>query len=1741
MDTEASTEPERPESDTPQDIINAKNLFRFLAEVKKLSSPVVRDHDAYEQVIWASDIPRYPGCYTKIWELIGQPAEESSDNWIQIAKPKLTAPPELPDSLELFVVDMEWRNSENEQPSLLEVSREQLIRHFLPDEDLEPEFENHSINDHEEVFTAYVDYVDEQWRPWSESRNSSTSEAPCPEPPDLLRLWLDAEQLGNYSLEEPPLNEEISIEVDNKFCEAKQNLQEEWQQYLDKKWHPWAEKDRKLQKIQKIYNELYSAYQRRQKLGEQYELVLGLGLLHWQGPKSARVRRHVLTVEAEIEFDARNGVIAIHDAPNGSVITVEDDMLHTEERPQPSEKTQLDASAKETAGDFWNQAVINGLATSFVNALQYQADGGIQNDGKFELNIERPKMTSQQPLIHLAPAIILRKRSQRGFIRLLEEIEEKIDNGGEIPNGIKTITRRPSFSNRTTGDSPSKDLSGKSQAFSPQEIYFPLPANKEQRQIVNYLGRGKGVRVQGPPGTGKSHTITNLICHLLASGQRVLVTSETERALRSLRSKFIGSAERLSDLAVILLGNDATSLKELEKSISAIHTKKEHWSDSDSDGAVTIYESNLKEIRERKRIAENDLKTLREADVYVHDKKFGRYSGTLQEIAQVVNREREEFEWLKDCPDLRINEQDILRVEAEKFVRLWYRWDLRDQIDEQQSIVDTEQLPTRDQLKESINQFNKLERETDALRDQADTDLLATIKTVDPESVKTIYLAAEPILAGLRSLRQHVFSWAFDAARDIVAEQDRSWKELFELTTEELKKCEKFNRGLSAIEINGIEDTKVRFFRSHVATALRFAREGKKVKKSLFHPSEYKVALKGLEEITLDGHPITTLGALEILDQWLEVKDALTTISNNWRGIAPVHQAGMSIMIAKFGDWLEPLEQALELHTMVRECQKQVDSLAKFAAPHWHVYEDLEKFCSTFALYHQEEQLSETRGFLSKFADLAKKADATGINTIGPIEKAVTDKDIAAYQVALDKTLEINKLHKNQNIVINCARNIRSYLPETFQDFFASNDTELWVKRWSSVQSALQWVRTSAWLEELTDPKAGEKINANIERYSEQERDELGKIAEEKAWAYCIRRLGEAQRQALMAWLHAIERIGKGTGKHAESHRRTARQKLQECQVAIPAWVMPLHRVVETVDATPEAFDVAIIDEASQSGSEALILNYIAKKVIVVGDDKQIRPQNIGVNHDDVEYLRKRYLNELPHSDMFDLKSSYFSQAAVRFPNQISLKEHFRCMPEIIQFSNKNFYQSAPLIPLKQFGSSRLEPTITEYVEDGYRQGSSSKTYNEPEARRLVERLAECCSDPAYEKKTFGVITLLGHSQSAFIEELLMNEIDPSEYEERKIMAGSAYAFQGDERDVVFISMVDAPVDGGMCRKETRVERAREFNVAASRAKEQMILFHSMTKNELQQDCLKYKLLDHCMNPSIEQIPVGDMSLNELREIVHMTERTIGNQPSPFESWFEVDVFLELTNRGYQLIPQYKVNPNDNSYRIDLVVMGMNGKLAVECDGDYWHGPAEYEKDMARQRELERCGWEFWRVRGGAYYRDPLLAMEPLWKLLDRRGIYPEGYLPPEKADRLGAINEGDLNQTNTGKGEQAKISHDVIEGQDELESSEYEEPEGDSSEDSFSSFGNKISIENVTPADIQHAILTSLAEQPNKSATLKSMPSRVCKELGIITRGAPRKEFEKKISHSVGVLKRQKKISEYKAKNIRIRLNSLL
>jgi len=545
-------------------------------------------------------------------------------------------------------------------------------------------------------------------------------------------------------------------------------------------------------------------------------------------------------------------------------------------------------------------------------------------------------------------------------------------------------------------------------------------------------------------------------------------------------------------------------------------------------------------------------------------------------------------------------------------------------------------------------------------------------------------------------------------------------------------------------------------------------------------------------------------------------------------------------------------------------------------------------------------------------------------------------------------------------------------------------DDPVWDGRMNAFVEAWDHAQAHEWLHVLANPSSESELRAKLDATRKRIGITVGRLSAELAWRHCLTQLTPFQGQSLRAWELVVKKIGKGTGKYANQRRREARKHLEDCRPAIPAWVMPIYRVAETIEMRPDIFDVVIVDEASQSGLEALFLQYIARCLIVVGDEQQISPENIGLNREEVSQLRHNLIDDLPFSGVYTVDNSFFDQAYIRYGTPIRLREHFRCMPEIIQFSNNLCYSDAPLVPLKQCGAGRITPAVkTTFVPGGYQKGVSPRITNPVEAQAIVQAIAECCGSSEYEGKTMGVISLLGRDQARVIQAELIGKISAAEIEKRMLICGDAYAFQGDERDVIFLSMVSALGDHqiGVLTSDSAKKR---FNVAASRAKEQMWLFHSIPLEELNPKCYRHRLLQYCLHPRVGPSPVGESDIESLQRAAQSQTRFREDPPQPFESWFEVDVFLKVCERGYRVIPQFRIG----SYRVDMVVEGMSGRLAVECDGDEWHGAERYGEDMLRQRQLERAGYPFWRIRGSVFYVDPDSAMQGLWTTLESLRIY---------------------------------------------------------------------------------------------------------------------------------------------------------
>ena len=111
-------------------------------------------------------------------------------------------------------------------------------------------------------------------------------------------------------------------------------------------------------------------------------------------------------------------------------------------------------------------------------------------------------------------------------------------------------------------------------------------------------------------------------------------------------------------------------------------------------------------------------------------------------------------------------------------------------------------------------------------------------------------------------------------------------------------------------------------------------------------------------------------------------------------------------------------------------------------------------------------------------------------------------------------------------------------------------------------------------------------------------------------------------------------------------------------------------KALESLNPSTNKFDIVIIDEASQSDISSLAILYMGKKLVIVGDDKQVSPMAVGIQTEKMNALKEMYIEgKIPNAHLYDAKTSIYDIAATTF-QPLMLHEHFRCVPEIIKFSN---------------------------------------------------------------------------------------------------------------------------------------------------------------------------------------------------------------------------------------------------------------------------------------------------------------------------------------------------------------------------------------------------------------------------------------------------------------------------------------
>ena len=1402
---------------------------------------------------------------------------------------------------------------------------------------------------------------------------------PAPELPEIVIPWVDEQAFKRATPEIPPLHASISVpDEEAELAEGETppvveralvdhpEVQAAYDEYRPI-WEAWAVEYRRREAIQEIYAELFRLRTQVLKQGEIVEVVLGLGLLHWR-TETALTRRHVVVASVELTFDPDKGVIRIGPPGEGAQLRIEDEMLDANFRPDRAHYEAVREQLDEIGDDLWDMARMTSALRTWTQALSA--------DAQWSPEIRVQPRDVSGPAVRFAPALILRKRPQIGMLRVYDALIDQLSGDSpKIPNGWGGLVEDGGFG----GSNADQTSTVQSPVDSPAEIYFPLPTNREQRQIVEALNRQRGVLVQGPPGTGKSHTIANLICHLLATGQRVLVTAETAQALRVVKDKL---PEELQPLCVSLLGQGGDAFAELNRSVQGITTRQDSYAQG-ADHRISEVEDELEDMRRCLAKTDSKLQSLRTGEMEPLSTANGTYSGTASKIAQRVARERTQYGWL--CLPNEVNSEPPLSGEVmTDWLDILRRYSEEQISQAQLRIPASGDLPAPGEFTAAVASENK---EASAV---AEHEALRSHPAYPSLSVLTPDLRQE-IADRLREIenrrRTAVFEqneWVQTSVRDWTAGKQARWNTIIDSSRELLTNVESLSKRLGNRVVKLPLSRDQGQVRADTEVVISHLKSGGKWKRfGLFTPQKLKGREYLKDEVFVDGASASDSERLQAVSDYLDTEFARDNLRKIWDGIGaePLpDDLRQALAVAK--EQLAALEEGRDYAGACNDLARTMTTASSpVPVPDW-LNGEAGKWLKLIEAAGIEERhrkaiqtVDSTAGALVEFR---------GLHDAHPVVEALVDavnqRNVSAYSEHYEQVVFIETLRAEQQRRAEIERDLAEAVPGLADSVAGTIEDAIWSDRFGAWEAAWYWAVADSWLQKRSDFTYHQELQQRRHDTEKKIADLLARVAALQAWKHFFARLSEKQKAALKGWREAVRAMGKGTGRSARLARlrREARAYMDECRDAIPVWIMPRYLVAEMVNPEPECYDLVIVDEASQLGIDSSFLFYISKKMVVVGDDQQISPYGIGIPDDAIADLQRRYLDGIPHHHAFSPQSSLYGNAKIRFSGRnIVLREHFRCMPEIIQFSNDLCYapNGTPLDPLRTYPANRLEPLILRHVADGYRTGGNQNAQNPPEADAIVEQITACIADSRYTKKTMGVISLQGEAQAKLIERKLLECVDLEQIEERRLICGDAYAFQGDERDIIFLSMVAAERDenGQPQRIGTLADESakQRFNVAASRARDQLWLFHTAVRDALSNKCMRRKLLEYMLDPS---------------------RRATEEQDQRFDSDFERNVFRRITDRGFHVRTQVGVGDTTNHrYRIDLVVEGMQGQLAVECDGDQWHGPERYEQDMARQRDLERAGWQFARIRGGDFYRDPDKAMEPVWAELDRLGIIPGG------------------------------------------------------------------------------------------------------------------------------------------------------
>ena len=528
----------------------------------------------------------------------------------------------------------------------------------------------------------------------------------------------------------------------------------------------------------------------------------------------------------------------------------------------------------------------------------------------------------------------------------------------------------------------------------------------------------------------------------------------------------------------------------------------------------------------------------------------------------------------------------------------------------------------------------------------------------------------------------------------------------------------------------------------------------------------------------------------------------------------------------------------------------------------------------------------------------------------------------------------------------------------------------------------------------------------HIQRFEMENRTLMPQVASfEKIISSIERAIGDKQALAKqriakvladdIKYITASKRKGE-INRAIESRRRASVAKFVrkfdfELFKAIKIWLMTPDAVSEVLPQQNDLFDLLIFDEASQLYVEKSIPSIIrAKKVVIAGDHKQLRPSSLGEGRFD---MANDLIDEDAEIDAALEEESLLDLARFRYPD-VLLNTHYRSKyEELIDFSNYAFYKGR-LFVAPNTDAPEKPPIEVHLVDDAVWQGRS----NRKEAEKVVWLIKNFFKN-RQNNETVGVIAFNASQRDLIYDVIDEESLKDHEFglqvraemsrkdngEDTGLFIKNIESVQGDERDVVIFSIGYAKNTQGRLMHNfgwlNQKGGENRLNVAISRAKQKIHIVTSFRPAELNLDDAKNegpRILKKYLEYAFA---VSNGDKEEAERILQSFGETFGIAPAAYETEYAQKVAEALREKGYDIDTQVGIG----GYRIDIAVRkGGKYVLGIECDGKlYSTSSSARERDYHRQKYLESRGWRIKRIWSMDWWRDPDAEIDAICKLVD--------------------------------------------------------------------------------------------------------------------------------------------------------------